>query len=94
MDTQDNGAENDGTDSDDVPAKEFICPECGSREVAGRVHVTTVPNPRRPWSDVLERIECGKCHCIIPAHLGERWDGLSLEHAQREWKEIYRNSER
>lgn len=70
--------------------EEFICPECGSREVSKTVFVTTVPVPEDPWSEVLQRLTCGQCESVIPAHLGQRWDNLSVEAAQKEWREIYR----
>ena len=31
---------------------------------------------------------------IIPDHLGERWDNMSIEEAQKEWKELYRKTSR
>jgi hypothetical protein len=29
---------------------------------------------------------------IIPAHLGERWNDLSLEQAQKQWKDLYKKN--
>jgi hypothetical protein len=72
--------------------KDFICPECGSREPGDSVFISTVPNGNDPWSSVLRTIECNQCHSTIPAHLAERWDDLTLEAAQKQWQEIYRDS--
>ncbi len=74
-------------------AKDFLCPECGAREFSNVIYVTTIPDENRPWSYVLKRITCRQCQSIIPAHLGERWDDLSVEAAHKEWKEIYRDSQ-
>jgi hypothetical protein len=71
---------------------EFICPECGSLNAGGTLHLSTVPDPEVPWSSVLKIIDCADCHRTIPAHLAERWDGLTIEAAQNEWREIYRDS--
>ena len=45
-----------------------------------------------PWDSVLNQMECVSCHMIIPAHLGERWDDLSLEQAQKQWKDLYKKN--
>lgn len=68
----------------------FLCPECGSNEVAAVTMVETNPNGHDAWDSVFERITCGKCKSVIPAHLGERWDELSVERAKLEWQEQYR----
>ena len=73
--------------------EEFICPECGSHETGGKTHVSTVPDERDPWSGVLVRIRCASCRAVIPAHLAERWDNVSLEEARKQWREIYRDSQ-
>jgi hypothetical protein len=74
---------------DDQP---FICPECGSGEAGIVAHIS--PDPRLigtdPWAGVLETIQCGNCRRNIPAHLAERWNGLSLEEARKEWRKVYR----
>ena len=71
--------------------KEFLCPEC-SGEVPGMCEmVETVFCEGDPWSAVLQRIHCAQCGSIIPAHLAERWKGISLQDAQREWVSIYRD---
>ena len=74
--------------------QEFICPECGSTESKYEQHVSRdplVPKDKNPWSSVLQIITCKQCHREIPAHLGERWDNISIEDAQKEWKKEYRN---
>jgi GTP diphosphokinase / guanosine-3',5'-bis(diphosphate) 3'-diphosphatase len=68
----------------------FICPECSSTKVRQVMEVTTAFDPAHPWSGVLGRIVCDGCGSTIPAHLGERWDGLSIEEAQDQWRKVYR----
>jgi hypothetical protein len=68
----------------------FLCPECGSDEVGMVAMVETDPNGSDIWDSVFERINCGKCKSVVPAHLGERWDGMSVERAKLEWQEQYR----
>ena len=76
---------------------EFICPECGSKK-AGMQSMVSRPTPTEgnedPWASILQDIECLSCKKIIPAHLAERWDDISLEEAKKEWKEIYRKTSR
>jgi hypothetical protein len=73
---------------------EFICPECGSKEAKEHMMVSreqpTGKSKKDPWASVLQQTECASCKNIIPDHLGERWDNMSIEAAQKEWKEIYR----
>ncbi len=47
-------------------------------------------NKKDPWASILQQTECASCKNIIPDHLGDRWDNMSIEEAQKEWKEIYR----
>lgn len=70
----------------------FICPECGSLE--GGVHMLVEPihNPTDPWTSVLQIDICAACGSEIPVHLAERWDGVSIEDARREWREIYKDA--
>jgi hypothetical protein len=70
----------------------FICPECGSTEASSLLMVSTTFDPRDPWSSVLQRITCAKCDYVIPAHLGERWNNISIEDAQQEWQKEYRET--
>lgn len=69
---------------------EFICPECGGTEPCGISHISTEYNPGDPWSRVLQTISCSQCGYDIPAHLAERWDDMTMEEAQREWKSVYK----
>ena len=74
--------------------QEFICPECRSTESKYEQYVSLdqpVPKDKNPWSSVLQIITCKQCHREIPAHLGERWNKISIEDAKKEWKKEYRN---
>lgn len=68
----------------------FIGPECGSTDAGLLLMVSTTPNPQDPWNYVLQIITCAKCDFIIPAHLGERWDKMSIEETRQEWQNEYR----
>jgi hypothetical protein len=35
-------------------------------------------------------VECNDCKMIIPTHLAERWDNLSIDQAKDEWVKLYR----
>ncbi len=72
----------------------FICPECGSREASTVLMVETEPDAPEPWGSILQRIICGQCRSVIPAHLGERWDGISVEAARAEWVATYKQDNR
>ena len=69
---------------------EFVCPECGSRDAELAVMVEPVFREDDPWSGVMQWITCDSCSREIPAHLGERWGGISVEEAGKEWREVYR----
>ena len=77
---------------------DFICPECGSKEAGEHMMVSKEPltekNKKDPWASILQQTECASCKNIIPDHLGDRWDNMSIEEAQKEWKEIYRKTSR
>ena len=77
---------------------EFICPECGSKEAGNHMMVSREPptekNKKDPWASILQQTECASCKNIIPDHLGDRWDNMSIEEAQKEWKETYRKTSR
>ncbi len=79
-------------------SEEFICPECGSKEAGMQAMVSrSMPTGEKnedPWASVLQDIECASCKMIIPVHLGERWDNISIKEAQKEWKELYRKTSR
>ena len=55
--------------------------------------VQSFPDETDPWSGILQRIQCGSCHSVIPAHLGERWDEISVEEAKHEWQTVYRSTQ-
>ena len=77
---------------------EFICPECGSKEPGDHMMVSREPPTGKgkedPWASVLQQTECASCKNVIPDHLGDRWDNMSIEESQKEWKEIYRKTSR
>jgi hypothetical protein len=80
---------------------EFICPECGARHGATLFYVDPAwtfgqgkPSPANPWDFVLQRYTCAGCGWNVPAHLGARWEGRSVEAAKREWHECYRATAR
>lgn len=74
----------------------FICPECGSHQcgivsmVSRRPEIVPVTQKVDPWSEVLQIHTCADCGSDIPAHLSERWSGISIEEAQQQWQEVYR----
>ena len=37
---------------------------------------------------------CAKCLFEIPIHLAERWGGISVEDAMKEWRDLYRDQAR
>jgi hypothetical protein len=74
-------------------AKKFLCPECGSAEAKGSEFVETVYKKGDVWSVVALRYLCGRCQSVVPAHLGERWDGLSIKEGRDVWQKVYRDSQ-
>src|SRR5262245_35968694 len=80
-------------ETDEHQAGEFICPECEGREAGQRWMVSADPVKRDPWSEILEILKCDSCGSRIPAHLGERWDGISVEQARAEWRSVYRQQQ-
>ena len=83
----------------DTPNKiGFICPECGGEKVARTIHCSPPPLlfgsqiETDPWLGVLEVIVCDGCGYHVPAHLGERWDGLTETTAEEEWQRVYRDA--
>lgn len=72
--------------------KSFICPDCGSTNEGDRVLLSKEPmiNEKNPWSNVLEQISCEDCKSIIPAHVAERWDNMSIDAAKKEWVSLYK----
>jgi hypothetical protein len=67
--------------------EQFLCPECGSQE----------PEPTSPGeatkrgTGMRRGYVCADCQFEIPAHLAERWGGISVEDARSEWRVVYRH---
>ena len=71
----------------------FICPECGSNEYSEGAFISREPpmkKSKNPWDGVLQTIKCASCKKTIPAHLGKRWDKMSIDEAKKEWKNTYK----
>ncbi len=64
----------------------LICPECGSQDFVG----TITGQPLVETRDVRRTVFCAVCHFEIPLHLAQRWGGLSLAEAKKEWRGLYR----
>ena len=73
---------------------DYICPECGSKDRGLETLLDKEMNEKSkdPWDSVLQQIECSSCGSVIPLHLAELWDNLSIEDAKKEWKEKYRKN--
>lgn len=66
---------------------DFICPNCNSKEILEEKFVSIAPSQSKdPWASVSQIIKCAGCKKNIPAHLGERWDNISIEQAKEEFK--------
>ena len=74
--------------------KDFICPECGSNEPGEEIMLSKEINSKSkdPWVSVLQQIECLSCGSVVPTHLAECWDDLSIEDAKKEWIEKYKKN--
>ena len=73
--------------------EKFICPNCNSNKILEHKFLSIdEPNNSNPWSSVTEVIKCEDCKKTIPAHLGERWDGITIEQAKKEYLETYSNN--
>ena len=77
---------------DDDSGGPFRCPECGSQKEGDRVFISIEPNKKskNPWDGVLQIIRCAGCKKEIPAHLGERWGGISYPQACEEWRKDFK----
>ena len=65
---------------------DFICPNCNSKEILEEKFVSIAPSQSKdPWASVNQIIKCAECKKNIPAHLGERWDNISIELAKIEF---------
>jgi len=68
---------------------DFICPNCNSKDILDQKFVSIdKPNSEDPWSSVTQIIKCANCKKNIPAHLGERWNNISIEQAKEEFKKF------
>ena len=66
---------------------DFICPNCNSKEILEEKFISIAPSQSKdPWTGVSQIIKCARCKKNIPAHLGERWDNISIEQAKVEFK--------
>ena len=66
---------------------DFICPNCNSKEILEEKFVSIAPSQSKdPWTSVSQIIKCAGCKKNIPAHLGERWDNISIEKAKEEFQ--------
>lgn len=63
---------------------DFLCPECGSCQAAFARDPVVRPGLPRYFI-------CAQCHLRIPAHLAQRWGGISPADAIHEWQSAYRN---
>ncbi len=67
----------------DLTAQPFICPNCRSTKCRGQAFVDPgwtfgIGNPSEsPWDFVFQLRFCGECGATIPAHLAERWEGMT-----------------
>ena len=68
---------------------DFICPNCNSKDILDQKFVSIEkPKYEDPWSSVTQIIKCANCKKNIPAHLGERWNNISIEQAKEEYKKF------
>ena len=68
---------------------DFLCPACGGSEPLMTTHISPSFDSGRPSTHILMRITCGNCENSIPAHLAERWGGISIADAKTEWLNEY-----
>ena len=71
----------------------FICPECGSDQYTKGAFVSKEPpmtKSKNPWDSVTQTMKCSSCKRIIPAHLGERWDKITIDEAKKEWNDDFK----
>ena len=73
---------------------EFICPECGGTEPGLVEFIEPSGVTSNPWGKVYEIQTCSTCQFRIPAHLAERWEGISEEEARAEWRRDFRRDSR
>ncbi len=81
----------------DLTAQPFICPNCQSSNCSGLAFVDPawtfgIGSPSgSPWDFVMQLRFCGECGASIPAHLAERWEGMTVDEAEEEWECKYRD---
>ena len=84
----------------DLTAQPFVCPNCGSSKCSRWAFISPVPfddSDERAfslWNVVQQTRTCGECGTAIPAHLAERWEGMTVEEAEEEWVRFYRDEPR
>ncbi|MDC3372750.1 hypothetical protein OAW30_00360 [Candidatus Pelagibacter sp.] len=67
--------------------KKFICPNCLGEKILNEKFVSIgLPKDKNPWSSISQIIKCATCKKKIPAHLGERWNNISINQAKEEYK--------
>ena len=71
----------------------FLCPECVGNTPDMAMQVSPAFDSDDPVSGILEWISCAECGAVIPAHIAERWDNLSIDEARKAWREIYQNNQ-
>ncbi|MBN8542373.1 MAG: hypothetical protein J0L82_18425 [Deltaproteobacteria bacterium] len=67
------------------------CPECDSSEEGEELQISVEHDVKTPWSNILKAVRCSGCGHLIPAHIWERWNGLTFKQAKLEWIDIYRS---
>ena len=72
----------------------FLCPACGGTEPGTSVEINRAfeADSDDPWDGVLSAIECGRCGALVPAHVAERWDGMTVKEAREEWRRFQDHS--
>lgn len=80
-----------------IKSRPFCCPACRGKEIGGGANIDF--SPSLSWQCELEKLSpllkvwhkqlCAGCGRFIPAHIGERWSGQSLDRAAFEYWEFY-----
>lgn len=68
--------------------QKFLCPECGF----GKPEPNSLQDAAKTADGAPRAYACAHCHFQIPAHLAERWGGITVEEARSEWRQVYRPS--
>lgn len=72
---------------DDVDA--FLCPECGSRQVADEELRSPGSEYRTALGRAARRVLCAGCRRWIPGELAYRWDGMTEKEARLAWRALF-----